>query len=70
MENTPTVCADDLPTILNFLKVTQNRDVSTFFSVAGFVAPNSIKDFIYQPKRRPAKEMYGTRRNSQQTYMN
>ena len=51
MENTPTVFDDDLPTIQDFSKMIQNRDVSTFFQLLDF-APNSIKN-IYQPKLRP-----------------
>ena len=36
MENTPGGHADDLPAILGISKMTQNREMSTVFSAAGF----------------------------------
>ena len=52
MENTYTVCADDLPTILGILKMTQNREVSTFSSAAGFY-PKQYKRFDLPAKAPP-----------------
>ena len=57
MENTPTGHADDLPTFFGiFQKGSKIEKCQHFFQRLDF-APNSIKDFIYQPKLRPAKCM-------------
>ena len=56
MENTPTGHADDLPTILGFFKNDpKSISVNIFVQRLAF-APNSIKDFIYKPKLRPAMQ--------------
>ena len=54
MENTPTGCADDLPTILGIYKNDpKSRSVIIFFQRLDF-APNTMINFVYQPKLRPA----------------
>ena len=52
MANTPTGHADDLPTIWDFTKITQNREASTFFSAAGF-CPKQYKRFDPPAKAPP-----------------
>ena len=53
MENTSTVCADDLPTIWGIFKNNpKSRSVNICVQRLDF-APNCIKDYIYQPKLRP-----------------
>ena len=59
MENTPTGCADDLPTILEiFKKIPKIEKRQHFFQRLDF-APNSINKFIYQPKLRPVSQDVG-----------
>jgi hypothetical protein len=51
--NTPTVWADDLPTILAFFKKYKtSRSVNNSLQRLDF-DPNSIKGLFYQPKVRP-----------------
>jgi hypothetical protein len=54
MENTPTGCGSDLPTILRILKNDRkSRSVDNFLQPLD-LDPNRIKYFVYQPKlRRP-----------------
>ena len=53
MENSPTVCADDLPTILGIVKNDpKSRSVNNSLQQLDF-DPNSIKDLFDQPKLRP-----------------
>ena len=53
MENTPTGCGSDLPTILRFLKNDwKSRSVNNFLQPLD-LDPNRIKDVVYQPKLRP-----------------
>ena len=55
MENTPTGCADDLPTILGFFKkIPKIEKCQHSFQQMNF-DPNRIKDFICQPKLRPVE---------------
>ena len=52
MENTPTGCGSDLPTILIILKNDRkSRSVNNFLQPLD-LDPNRIKDFFYQPKLR------------------
>ena len=53
MENTPTGHADDLHTILGIFKIDPKSRSVNIFSSGWILTQNSIKDFIYQPKRRP-----------------
>ena len=53
MENPPTVCADDLPTILGIFKNDPKSRSVNIFSSGWILTQNSINLFIYQPKRRP-----------------
>ena len=54
MENTPTGCGSDLPTILRILKNDRkSRSVNNFLECSD-LDPNSVKDFVYQPKLRLA----------------
>ena len=53
MENTPTVCANDLPTFLrNFKNDPKSRSVNNVLQRLDF-EPGSIHFFVYQPKLRP-----------------
>ena len=53
MENTPTVCADYLPTILRILKNDPtSRSVNNSLQRLDF-DPSSINNLFYQPKLRP-----------------
>jgi hypothetical protein len=53
MENTPTGCGSDLPTILKILKkCRKSRSVKRNIQPLD-LDPNRIKDFVYQPKLRP-----------------
>ena len=55
MENTPTVCADNLPTILGIFKnEPKSRSVNNSLQQLDF-DPNSIKDVFCQPKLRPGR---------------
>jgi len=45
MEDTPTVCGSDLPTVLRILKMIQHRELCVCVCVF----------FVYQPKLRPGK---------------
>ena len=57
MENTPTVCTDDLPTIPEILyNDPKSRSVRNFLQQLDF-DPNSIQKNIYQPKLRPATQL-------------
>jgi hypothetical protein len=53
MENTPTGCGSDLPTILRILKNDRtSRSVNNFLQPLD-LDPNRIPFFVYQPKLRP-----------------
>ena len=53
MENTPTGCADDLPSILAIFKNDpKSRSVNNSLQRPD-LDPGSINDFFYQPKLRP-----------------
>ena len=52
MENTPTGCGSDLPTILRILKNDRkSRSVNNFLECSD-LDPNSRKDLFYQPELR------------------
>jgi hypothetical protein len=54
IENTPTGCGSDLPTILRILKNDRkSRSVNNFLQPLD-LDPNRIKYLFYQPKLRPA----------------
>ena len=58
MENTPTGCGSDLPTILRIFKNDRkSRSVNNFLQPLD-LDPNRINDFVYQPKLRPAMETH------------
>ena len=54
MQNTSTGCGRHLPTILGIFKNhSKSRSVNNFFKCSD-LDPNSVKDFVYQPKLRLA----------------
>ena len=56
MENTPTVCGSDLPTILGILKNDgKSRSVNNSLQPLN-LEPNRIQYFFYQSKLRPVKQ--------------
>ena len=58
MENTPTGCGSDLPTILRILKNDRkSRSVNNSLQPLD-LDPNIIKDCFYQPKLRPVTGLF------------
>ena len=55
MENTPTVCANDLPIIIFVVHGPKSRSVNNSLQQLGF-DPNNIKDSAHQPKLRPVQQ--------------
>jgi hypothetical protein len=54
MENTPTGCADDLPTILAIFKKYQKSRSVNMFSPAAVFGPKQHKSFLLPAKAPPS----------------